>query len=153
MRRFYEEADRILGDLRKDGKSMLIMYVDMNNLKIINDRYGHNEGDEALKQIGLNLKVWVGDRGITGRIGGDEYACVIAYEDADEDITRCVEEIYGYFSVYNEKSDKPYNLTVSAGGYLLKASEDLELEAALQKADKMMYEEKLKRKKEVAKDL
>lgn len=34
-RGFYEEADRILGDLRKDGKSMFIMYVDMNNLKII----------------------------------------------------------------------------------------------------------------------
>ena len=45
----------------------------MNSLKIINDRYGHDEGDFSLKTIGDILIKSVGDNGIVGRIGGDEY--------------------------------------------------------------------------------
>ena len=123
----------------------------MNNLKIINDRYSHKEGDESLKMIGQILQELVEGRGVAGRIGRDEYACIMEYSAAGKPSNHVTRRIYGCFEKYNESSDKPYNLTVSAGGYLITADDKLGLNEALQKADEKLYVEKLKRKKEVAK--
>lgn len=149
-RGFYDAAGKLVEKNRKLGKPVLVAYVDMNNLKIINDRYGHEEGDFSLKLIGDILVDTMGDKGITGRIGGDEFACAIEYEAEDEGKS-LLETIYGKFTAYNEKSEKPYNVTVSAGAYVLKAAEQLDLKEALTLADEKLYVEKQRRVKIVAK--
>lgn len=83
-RGFFEEAQALIARRRTLGKRTLILYVDMNNLKIINDRYGHEDGDFSLKTIAQILAQTVENRGVTGRIGGDEYACAIAYDAASD---------------------------------------------------------------------
>lgn len=151
-RGFYNEAEeQIIRNIQKKVNS-LIIYVDMNNLKIINDRYGHEEGDYALKLIGSFLKEIVGDCGKAGRIGGDEYACVMEYSGKDEgrDI---LEQIYQRFIAFNEESKKPYNITVSAGACVLENEENMTLKEALMQADARMYEVKQHRKKDVVKQI
>lgn len=49
----------------------------MNNLKIINDRYGHDEGDFSIKLISDLLTETAGSTGLVGRVGGDEFALVM----------------------------------------------------------------------------
>lgn len=149
-RGFYDAAGKLVEENRRLGKPVLVAYVDMNNLKIINDRYGHEEGDFSLKLIGDILVDTMGDKGITGRIGGDEFACAIEYEAEDEGKS-LLETIYGKFTAYNEKSEKPYNVTVSAGAYVLRAAEQLDLKEALTLADEKLYVEKQRRVKIVAK--
>ena len=149
-RGFYSEAEQKIEESRSLGYHTLVVYVDMNNLKIINDRYGHEEGDYALKLIGRLLSELVGEQGIAGRIGGDEYAFVLEYDEEDEG-KEVLQTLYAMFEQYNRTSDKPYNVTVSAGAYLLRLNQKLSLKEALMQADERLYEVKKFRKKEVEK--
>ena len=149
-RGFYTEAEKLIEENRKSGGNLLAIYVDMNNLKIINDRYGHEEGDFALKLISDILSDEMKDVGIAGRIGGDEYACIMKYQPAD-DGEGILNKIYNRFTTFNESSDKPYNVTVSAGASLIGAKDDITLKEALTQADEKLYEVKKFRKKDVAK--
>ena len=72
-RGFYHAAEAFLDDKQSAGLETIVLYVDMNNLKIINDRYGHEEGDFSLHLIGHILQETMGEHGIAGRIGGDEF--------------------------------------------------------------------------------
>lgn len=141
---------------QEEKKNLLFAYIDMNNLKIINDRYGHEEGDFSLKLIGEILSHAVEGRGIAGRIGGDEYACVIGCEEeidiAKEQIASTfVKEITQAFDSFNSSSKKEYNVTVSVGTYVMRYDDEMTLSDALSHADESLYEAKKHRVKEVAK--
>lgn len=150
-RGFYGEAEKRVEKSRKAGTAVMAVYVDMNNLKIINDRYGHKEGDHSIILIGRFLKELVGEKGVAGRIGGDEFACIMEYDggSTEEEI---LSSLYHKFEVYNIQSDKPYNVTVSAGACLLGPEDSLTLKEALMQADEKLYEVKKLRKKDVAKN-
>lgn len=149
-RGFYGEAEERVEKNRKDGKAMIAIYVDMNNLKIINDRYGHKEGDHSIILIGRFLKESVDLKGVAGRIGGDEFACIMEYDGQDTE-DEILSSLYHKFEVYNETSDKPYNITISAGACILWPEDTLTLKEALMQADEKLYEVKKLRKKDVAK--
>lgn len=91
-----------------------------------------------------------GQNGIAGRIGGDEYACMIEYPGQD-DGEKMRLEIYRRFESFNAGSDKVYNVTVSVGTSIVEPDGTLNLEDALARADDRLYLEKQYRKKEVAK--
>lgn len=122
----------------------------MNNLKIINDRYGHEEGDFSIKLISDILSDEMKNGGIAGRIGGDEFACILEYRMADEGES-LLKKIYQRFEDFNEGSEKKYNVTVSAGAFLMNAKDEIALKEALTLADEKLYEVKKYRKKDVAK--
>lgn len=149
-RGFYDEAERMIDECGQNGQSVLAVYVDMNNLKIINDRYGHEEGDYSLKLIGTFLREMVSGQGIAGRIGGDEYAFVMKYDGTDDGDT-VLGSLYRKFEQYNESSDKDYNITVSAGACVMSQKQSITLKEALQQADEKLYLVKQMRKKDVAK--
>lgn len=149
-RGFYLKAEKLIEESREKGENLLTIYVDMNNLKIINDRYGHEEGDFSIKLISDILSEEMKDVGVAGRIGGDEFACIMKYQLTDEG-TGILNKIYDRFSTYNESSEKPYNVTVSAGAFLITAKDRISLKEALTQADEKLYEVKKFRKKDVAK--
>lgn len=153
-RGFFVYAQPMLQKAREQGLSMMILYIDMNNLKIINDRYGHEEGDFSLHTIAEVLSSIVKkeqqekNEGIAARIGGDEYACALITEKDKEVL---LQEIYDAFTVFNENSKKPYNVTVSAGAYCFTKEDTHSISDALSLADEQLYEVKKLRKKDVAK--
>ena len=136
-RGFNETAEEIIAENKKSGRNTLISYVDMNNLKIINDRFGHEEGDFSLQTISSILMDIIGDEGIVGRIGGDEYAFVYSGLLQGKEI---VKRINTTFEEFNSSSPKPYNISVSCGFCLIKAAEkDMTLEEAMSIADRDLY--------------
>ena len=149
-RGFYIEAEKVIEETRKEGRNLLAIYVDMNNLKIINDRYGHEEGDFAIKLIGNILSEEMKEVGVAGRIGGDEFACIMKYQN-DDDGEDILNKIYQRFTIFNDSSNKPYNITVSAGACLMSSEDETALQEALTQADEKLYEVKKFRKKDVAK--
>ena len=151
-RGFYLGAEKMLYDAHQQGESVLVFYADMNNLKIINDRYGHEEGDFSLKLIARLLKKNVSKSGVVGRIGGDEFAGALYCKglNSEESIK---EKIYQSFDQYNKDSKKAYNITVAIGAVEVTATQNMTLEEALAKADEKWYEAKKLRKKEVAKNI
>lgn len=121
--------------LHDSESNVVVAYIDMNNLKIINDRYGHEQGDWSLMSIANLLHSTVGDNGIVARLGGDEFALMVAgttSSDFKNDLNEAFDE-------FNSKSTKPYLVTVSVGTVTVNPSLDVKLESALSAADAELY--------------
>ncbi len=150
-RGFFDRSLQLLKECEEQGRTATVFYADMNSLKIINDRYGHDEGDFSLKTIGDILIESVGDNGIVGRIGGDEYCClVLDLKDADA-ADAFAEDVYSSFEEFNEHCDKPYKVSVSLGSCLIAEYDKKGLQNAMTMADEKLYEVKKYRKKDVVK--
>lgn len=149
-RGLYEEGQLLAERCHRQGRDVLVVYADMNNLKIINDRYGHEEGDFSLRAIADRLAEAAGKDGVAGRIGGDEFAYACPYDGSDEG-AETLEALYAAFRHFNEGTDKEYNVTISAGACVIKPGSSMSLEEALSVADERLYEVKKLRSKEVAK--
>jgi diguanylate cyclase (GGDEF)-like protein len=150
-RGFFDSVEKRIGCGRVDN-NLIVAYVDMDNLKIINDRYGHEEGDFSLKLISTILSDTIGNQGIVARIGGDEFAFVIEYDTSDNG-AGLVSAIKEKFDQFNDVSDKPYKVTVSVGTHYSRKGKKFDIEKALERADVMLYKEKKQRVKNVAKIL
>lgn len=150
-RGFFDRSLQLLKECEEQKRTATVFYADMNSLKIINDRYGHDEGDFSLKTIGDILIKSVGDNGIVGRIGGDEYCClVLGLKDSDA-ADAFAEEVYSSFEEFNEHCDKPYKVSVSLGNCQIVEYNKKGLQNAMTMADEKLYEVKKYRKKDVVK--
>ncbi len=89
---------------KKEKKSFVIFAIDMDNLKVVNDRFGHMNGDLALRTIGEAMQAVAGKEDACARVGGDEYNVVgIGYtEDMAEQF---VKDFNGYLADFNEESE------------------------------------------------
>jgi diguanylate cyclase (GGDEF)-like protein len=149
-RGFGEAAKEFLERVKKNGEPCIVGYVDMNNLKVINDKFGHEEGDFSLKSIATILcNVLCGGNSVVGRIGGDEYAFItLGYTEEADTIE---EKIKTTFAEFNTSTDKPYNVTASVGMYPIKGNEKISLDDALSYADEALYVAKLTKDRNVLK--
>ena len=131
--------------LKAHNHEIYLIYIDMDNLKTINDKYGHAVGDLAIRGLAQAIKTAFGDDGICVRMGGDEFLvmdgsrdeeAVIAKEQA---VSSCLED-------YSKRISFPFALHASMGHISSVGSKD-SLELLVKQADNKMYEAKQKRKK------
>lgn len=114
----------------------MIMMVDMNCLKLINDEYGHDRGDEAIFRLASNLKKYFGLIGECFRIGGDEF-CVLAKGVSAEQFEQICTEFHA--AIAEEAKGLVYPFSASSGYVPLDESG---VDECLKRADAKMYEEK-----------
>jgi len=150
-RGYFIRCDSLFRLLPNADCSILIGYADMNDLKIVNDRFGHDDGDYSLRTIGSILTDFVTEHnGFAARIGGDEFAFTIVIgKDEDPEVHR--DHIYELFQEFNSKSIKPYNVCVSIGYTIISEDTPMSVEDAMASADEMLYIEKFNKKKNVLK--
>lgn len=131
---------------KKEKKSFVIFAIDMDNLKVVNDRFGHMNGDLALRTIGEAMQAVAGKEDACARVGGDEYNVVgIGYtEDMAEQF---VKDFNGYLADFNEESELPYLVKASVGYCLLESEKERDLEDCVNAADGKLYEYKRDKKK------
>lgn len=123
---------------QNEGRRGIVMIADIDRMKSINDKYGHGEGDMALKLVSSVLKNELPEGFLVSRFGGDEFfiAGVSDGETPPEEIVRHVSARLEE-EVKNRKIVFP--LSVSIGAIELEQGERFELYECLQKADKFMY--------------
>ncbi len=141
---FKKEIERTL----REDTSFTIVSFDLDNFKPINDKYGHLKGDEVLKKVAEILKNSFRSYDIVGRLGGDEFiAIVFGDHDIEERLQKIRKEI--------ENILPEENLSISYG--ILKIPTDIKeilednrkkdiLKYALDKVDRVLYEDKKVRK-------
>lgn len=124
---------------------LLLLFVDLDGMKWINDTLGHHEGDRALVDTAEVLKETFRESDVIARIGGDEFA-VIALEESeccDETVVVRLQENLG---VSNEERGRPYRLSLSIGIAHYTPDKPCSIDELLERADKLMYEQKRTKK-------
>jgi diguanylate cyclase (GGDEF)-like protein/PAS domain S-box-containing protein len=116
-----------------------VIFIDIDRFKDVNDRYGHDIGDEALKMIAKTLQNSVRSFDVVGRWGGEEFLAVIANVDREELLATV-----NRFRALVEESSIPavpgLRVTISLGATL--ARTDDEMASILKRVDQLMYESK-----------
>ena len=121
-----------------------MLYLDLDSFKEINDTFGHEEGDEALKDIARVLRGSYRESDVIGRLGGDEFV-VFPIGSDDETIRIVVARLLENIDIHNKKSNKSYKLSVSVGVANYDPIDPCSLGELITKADHLMYENKKKK--------
>jgi len=142
-RGFFAAATHQLKLASRHAQRMLLLFGDVDNLKQINDRFGHREGDLALARAGKALKEAFRDSDILARLGGDEFA-VLAPEASDQHETQVFRRLKEALQESNP-SESEYELSLSVGVARFDAQHAVSLGELMERADRDMYEQKRKR--------
>ncbi len=89
-RAFEEELERMLETARRDGRMHAMLYLDLDQFKVVNDTSGHLAGDELLRQLTRLLPDRLRQSDILARLGGDEFGLLL--ESCDEEHARAIAE-------------------------------------------------------------
>ncbi len=128
------------------GHPGALFYLDLDGLKFINDTYGHDSGDEAIRQTTHVLSACLPPDAILGRLGGDEFVAftLIAREGEIDSLGKSVD---AGMATFNATHSYPFDLAISYGGVPLKIDENTyaSIMDSLAVADERLYQMKKKR--------
>ncbi len=144
-RGFISNSEKALGDPANQGKIAIICYADMDNLKMVNDEFGHDDGDFALRTIAQVLQESFRDSDIIGRFGGDEFIA-LAITGADCDTVAMKSRIEKVTKRYNKFANKPYPIEMSTGIYKFRVTGNVDIYDVINNADGLLYQEKIRKK-------
>ncbi len=140
---FMKVYQELVEELRDQGGCITVAMADLDGLKAINDGYGHNEGDNAIRTVAQALRQGCPEDAIATRFGGDEMFAVMKGIQDGASIRSRVES---FLTAYNTSSGKPYRVSASMGICLATHRDDLDPERLMKEADKQMYQEKSQKK-------
>jgi diguanylate cyclase (GGDEF)-like protein len=142
-RAFLALAGQQLRVTRRKAQGLLLFFADVNNLKEINDTYGHREGDYALIRTADALEQTFRNSDVIARLGGDEFA-VLALEASGENreviLRRLEKNLKG-----SNSGESRYELSLSVGMARYDPKRPVSLGKLIATADDAMYEEKKNR--------
>ena len=98
----------------RNQSKLTICYLDINNLKTVNDTYGHKEGDKLIRLVSSTFKKCLRESDIISRLGGDEFLIILP-DASQEDARQILERICANLSTWSEIEKKPYKASISFG--------------------------------------
>lgn len=145
-RRWLDESLKRKFEESVEGEAWYLFLIDLNELKTVNDTYGHTEGDVLLREVAQLLqRVFVADNSFVARYGGDEFAVVM--NCAEGEALRYREKLFGEIERRNSETKKPYTLSLGIGGVPFEYGKYKDINELLIVADKKMYLHKEESKK------
>lgn len=138
-RTFNELLEQRLAQAERSGRPGALLFVDLDNFKLVNDRFSHQRGDEALKCVAEKLKQGSRAGDVVSRLGGDEFALWL--EDVDEaGAIAKAKQLLGHNAAlahFSGDEKRPLGMSVGIAVYRPRAGENAE--ALLLRADGAMY--------------
>ena len=119
------------------------MFADINKMKVINDKYGHLQGDASICTVAEAIKMTLPQDWIAVRYGGDEFIMVGECEDM-EAAEKIKEELAENLEQVKTRRNLCFELTASIGAVIMHPGEPYSLDEYLRKADAAMYATKQK---------
>jgi len=125
----------------RKGTSLTLLYLDVDRFKLINDQFGHEEGDRALRELAAVLLHTFRRSDVVARLGGDEFVVLMA--DVNSDGLRTVlDRVRKNLAALSQDARFSWRLAVSVGVVQYDAANPATLEGLLAAADQAMYREK-----------
>ena len=148
-RGFFTMVEQMLKLVRRQKKLVFLLYADLDNLKEINDMFGHHEGDQALIDTANIFRATYRESDIIARIGGDEFVVIPVGggEENTDIITARFQKNLNEHNDRNEKTDRNYRLSISVGISYYDPESPCSVDELLRQAEKLMYDEKMRKQK------
>jgi diguanylate cyclase (GGDEF)-like protein len=140
-RGFLAAAEQLLRLARRDRRSVTFLFVDVDGLKAINDRYGHAAGDRAIADAGAILRHVFRDADALGRFGGDEF-CVLGLTNRPESTAELRDRLVRAVEDHASSVTTPFDLRVTVGALHVPDAAQMSLEELINAADRAMYSER-----------
>ena len=135
-------AEHQMNVARRDKNPLALLFIDLNNLKTINDNFGHKEGDRAIADTATILRETFRESDIIARVGGDEF-CVLMTADNELDIDTPVGRLNTNVELHNAQGTRPYRVSLSVGKANYDPHQPVPIEDLMLQADVLMYQAKL----------
>ena len=150
-RGFLTETQAVISSEINKGQRAILLFADMDNLKKVNDQFGHADGDFALRTIASALKTSLRNDDIIGRIGGDEFVgfALLGNQQSAETISN---RIHKKLEDFNTNSEKPYYVEASVGIFDFVCDPELDIQDLIKNADSALYENKSHKRTSVLKE-
>ena len=141
---FLNNAEKYMKLVKRKKENFLVAFIDVDNLKNINDTYGHQTGSSIISKTAEALKLTFRESDIIARFGGDEFIVII--KDATEsDIGKITKRLKKNILKCNNNNDSKYHIDLSVGFSIYKHNDPRDLDDLIKSADKSMYEDKRKK--------
>jgi diguanylate cyclase (GGDEF)-like protein/PAS domain S-box-containing protein len=134
---FQDRAAHGLAQARRDGTTAGVLFVDLDDFKVVNDTMGHSVGDELLVAVGMRLSALVREADTAARLGGDEFALLIGHASDSAAVEAFAERVVQAFSEPFTLSSGSVITTVTVGVATTKDSVDVD--ELLRHADLALY--------------
>jgi diguanylate cyclase (GGDEF)-like protein len=144
LRGFKILAEQALRLAQRSKVPFSVLFVDLDNLKQINDAHGHGVGSATLRETAELIRATFRETDVIGRIGGDEFA--IAGQFSDSAVSVAVQRLRNASAERNSAAGHRVVLSFSIGQTTSILTEHESLDALLAKADRSMYEDKRRKK-------
>lgn len=138
----YRIIDREMSFSKREKTSFVLCFIDIDNLKILNDIYGHSAGDQLILEVVNGLKSTIRNTDYIFRMGGDEFLTLLPNTNID-DARLMIKRLNGQLNqrvVYNSPID------FSFGFSLFEPEDKKSIDELIKAADTSMYEQKIKKK-------
>lgn len=145
-RGFFTLAGQQIKVANRLKKGFSLIFADLDGLKLINDTLGHHTGDNAIIDTANILKSTFREADIIARMGGDEFI-VLAVDTAEDSIEAIRGRLGKQIEAFNKTANRPYQLSLSAGIAYYDPALPCTIDELINKADKMMYQEKGEKRK------
>ena len=135
-------AKKVLTLGSRHGVAMTLVYFDLNKFKIINDEYGHDEGDKVLTEFANQIKNAIRESDVCGRLGGDEFVAFF-YDTRKEEAEKIVARVVNGLDKYAKDKKLPYDIEFSHGTITFDSYVHSSINDLLKEADSLMYQRKM----------
>lgn len=137
---FFSEAKRCLLACSKNKKPISLILFDIDYFKKINDRYGHDVGDQVLRELSQRIRKYISKEHCFSRFGGDEFAILLPETDEEESMNLACEICKGIER--DSVTDRGLSYTISMGILTTIPTVETELEMMYVACDQALYEAK-----------
>lgn len=142
-RKSFDEYSQKLRKLAiREKKSISVAFIDLDNFKSVNDKYGHQFGDKVICKVARLLNKHIRESDILARFGGDEFVLCL-YDIGDlAQLNKLLNNLIQQISSVNEIQGNSFNIGASIGAIITNKAETIDLVEIIELTDRLMYKAK-----------
>ncbi len=144
-RGFFFLAEQELKLTQERALPFSVFFIDVDHLKTINDRFGHETGDQVIIDTAQQLRACFRRSDIIARLGGDEFTCFALTNSTEAALV--VQRLEEALTKFNQRQKRPFTLSLSIGYVSYDEPREVSLRESIKQADENMYQNKARKRK------
>lgn len=138
---FFDRTTKAIEDAKSNDHAIAILFLDCDGFKSINDAYGHDVGDEVIKDLGRRISMSIGKNDTVARLGGDEFTVLLPHINTPHDVVEVAHRILQSANTLWEMMGYQLDLSVSIG-VAIYPSDGVDTQTLIKHADEALYNAK-----------